>query len=322
MAIRIGLLGASRIAPRAVIEPARDRTDVVVTKVAARDPERAKSYAAEHGIPGIAPTYADLVADPEVDLVYNGLPASGHAEWTIRALEAGKAVLCEKPFSMDAGEARRMVDASRAHGRPLIEAYHYRFHPVIRRAEALLAEQAIGPITRASARFNVPIRRSETELRWIRALGGGGLMDLGCYPLHALRTLLRAEPAIRSAEADFENGVDARLSADLTFNGVEAEIACSMVAERPEAVLTLEGERGVLEIVNFVAPQVGCRFTLTKDGTVQELDTAGPTTYAAQLDHVVEVIAGRAEPLTGGEDAVRQMEAIDAIYAAAGRPPA
>ena len=322
MTIRIGLLGASRIAPRAVIEPARERTDVILAKVAARDPERAESYAAEHGVAGASPSYADLVADPEIDLIYNGLPASGHAEWTLRALEAGKAVLCEKPFCIDAAEARRMVDAARAAGRPLIEAYHYRFHSVIRRAELLLAEGAIGPVRRASAWFNVPIARSDTELRWIRALGGGGLMDLGCYPLHALRTLLRVEPTVRSAEAEFENGVDARLSARLAFGTVDAEIACSMVAERPEATLRLEGERGALEIVNFVAPQVGCRFTLTRDGQAQDLDVSGPTTYAAQLDHVVEVMAGRAEPLTGGQDAIRQMEAIDAIYAAADRPPA
>ena len=317
--LRIGLLGASRIAPAAVIAPARGRSDVEIVAVGARDPARAAAWADEHGVPQVAPSYDALVEREDVDLVYIALPPAAHLEWTRRALAAGKAVLCEKPFAMDAAEARAMVAAAEAANRPLIEAYHYRFHDVMRRAEALLAEGAIGPITAASAHFHAPIRRTPTELRWIRAQGGGGLMDLGCYPLHALRTLLKSEPVIVSASGEFEDGVDATLEARLDFSGIPAKLACSMTAERFSAGLRLEGERGRIEIVNFIAPQMGCRFTVTRNGATEELGVSGPTTYEAQLQHVVEVLDGRSAPLTGGADAIAQMDAIDAIYAAAGR---
>jgi predicted dehydrogenase len=319
--IRIGLLGASRIAPPAVIDPAREDGRFVVTAIAARDPERARAYATTHAIAAVAADYAELVRRDDVDVVYNGLPPAGHARWTIAALEAGKAVLCEKPFARDAAEARAMTQAAARTGRPLLEAFHNRFHRVMREAEALVREGRLGRVTRASASFNVAIARTPGELRWSREQGGGALMDLGTYPLHALRTLLGEEPVIESAQARFEDGVDAELSGRLAFpSGARAEIACSMLAERPMARLELTGDRGSLEIVNFVAPQRGCRFVVTVDGAAEERPTDGPSTYAAQLDHLHEVIANGRAPLTGGADAVAQMTAIDALYAAAGRP--
>lgn len=317
---RIGLLGASRIAPPAVIQPAREDGRFVIAAVAARDPARARSYAAEHQIAAAAVDYAELVRRDDVDVVYNALPPAGHAQWTIAALEAGKTVLCEKPFARDAGEAKAMVEAARRSARPLLEAFHYRFHRVMREAEALVRDGRLGRILDASASFDVPIARTPGELRWSRAQGGGALMDLGTYPLHALRTLLGEEPRVEAAEARFEDGVDAELLGHLTFpSGTKAQVACSMIAERPMARLELKGERGTLEIVNFVAPQRGCRVVVTLDGEGSELPTEGPSTYAAQLSHLHEVLASTAAPLTGGADAVAQMSAIDALYAAAGR---
>jgi len=316
---RIGLLGASRIAPPAVIEPARDNPDFVVTVVAARDPARARAYADEHGIAGVAADYAGLVSHPDVDVVYNALPPSGHLEWTLAALKAGKAVLCEKPFAMNAGEARTMVDAARAAGRPLLEAGHYRFHDVLRAAEAMMRAGALGRITAAEADFSVPIARTPDELRWRADLGGGGLMDLGFYPIHGLRTLLGAEPAVVSAEGVFEDGVDSSIAARLDFAGVPATVSCAMTPPRPSARVSITGERGSLEILNFVAPQAGCRFRTVIDGVETTHPVGGPSTYAAQLAHLAQVLRGEAAPLTGGEDAVANMAAIDAIYAAAGR---
>ncbi len=319
--IRIGLLGASKIARGAVIAPAKGDPRFQLTAVAARDPARARAYAAEHGVAAVAADYAELVRREDVDVVYNALPPAGHAEWTIAALEAGKAVLCEKPFARDAGEARIMVAASERTGRLLIEAFHYRFHNVMRRAEGLLAAGVIGAITGGAAEFHVSIKRTPGELRWSAEQGGGGLMDLGCYPLHALRTLLKAEPLVAGARAVFEGGVDSDLSADLLFpGGVKARIACSMTPPTFSAWLRLEGEAGILEIQNFLAPQMGCRFTTTVNGQVTQHPTEGKTTYAAQLDHLHAVITGAATPLTGGGDAIANMSAIDAIYLAAGRP--
>jgi predicted dehydrogenase len=317
---RIGLLGASRIAPPAVIVPAAADPDFEVVAVAARDPARARTYTEAHGIPHVADSYADLIARDDVDVIYNALPPAGHASWTIAALEAGKAVLCEKPFCRDAGEARTMVAAAERAGRPLLEAAHYRFHNVILKAREIVESGALGRLKRASAEFNVTIPKTDTELRWSAAQAGGALMDLGFYPLHALRTLIGAEPEVVSAVCEVMDGIDASTHADVAFNGVPATIDCSMTAERFSANLTIEGDNGTLEIRNFIAPQMGCRFTTTIGGETTTHPTDGPTTYAAQLRHLAEVLHGRTTPLVGGADAVANMTAIDAIYRAGGKP--
>jgi predicted dehydrogenase len=323
MAWRIGLLGASRIAPPAVIAPAAKNPDFEISVVAARDAGRAKAYAERHGIAAVAADYAELVRRDDVDVVYNALPPAGHAEWTIAALEAGKAVLCEKPFAMNAAEARAMTEAATRTGGVLMEAFHYRYHRVIRDAEALVRGGALGAVRRASADFKAPIQKRPDELRWRAELGGGGLMDLGCYPIHALRTLIGAEPTVTSATGAFEGRVDTDISAQLAFpGGVHAEMACAMIADGFSARLVIEGDRGSMEIINFLAPQMGCRFTTTIDGQSDRRPTDGPTTYEAQLIHLGEVLRGATKPLTGGADAVANMSVIDAVYAAAGRPSA
>ena len=316
--IRIGILGAAKIAPAALIGPVRERTDALVTCVAARDPDRARRYADEHAIAHVAQDYAALVARDDLDLVYVALPASGHAEWSIKALEAGKAVLCEKPFAMNAAEARAMVAAGEAAGRPLIEAYHYRFHPVMTETVRLIGEGAIGRLLGAEADFNVPIAFQPTELRWLPETGGGALMDLGCYPLHTLRSAVGEEPVITRAAMVMSRGVDETTEADLAFpGGVTATLKTSMAPGGFSARLFLRGETGAIDIRNFVAPQLGCRMTLTRGGQATDLPIDPRPTYAWQFDHVMEVLAGRAAPLTGGADAVATMEAMDAIRAAA-----
>lgn len=318
---RIGLLGASRIAPTAVIAPARDNPDFVVTAVAARDVGRARAYAAEHGIAHVADDYAALVRRDDLDVIYNGLPPAGHAQWTIAALEAGKAVLCEKPFARNVGEARAMVAAAEANGGVLLEAFHYRFHNVMRAAVALAREGALGDLRSAEAVFEVAITRTPGELRWLADQGGGALMDLGTYTVHAVRSVIGTEPRVVAAEAAFEDGVDAAARARLEFaNGVTGEVACSMTVAAPRAILSVTGSRGTLEIVNFLAPQLGCRFTTVIDGQTRRHGVEGPSTYAAQLTHLREVMSGKVAPLTGGADAIANMAAIDAIYEAAGRP--
>ena len=318
--LRIGLLGASKIAPTAVLAPVAKSNDFVVTAVAARDPARARAYAETHGIAGVADDYAALVRRDDVDVVYNGLPPKGHPEWTIAALEAGKAVLCEKPFARNAGEAASMVAAAERTGQTLLEAFHYRHHVVMRRALEIVASGVLGRLTKGEGVFNVGIPRTPGELRWIAEQGGGGLMDLGCYPLHALRTLIGAEPEVVSAEARFVDGVDAELSAALRFpGGIEASVACAMTTPLPNAVVTLTGEKGSMTIVNFLAPQIGCRFTTTVGGVTTEEPTEGPTTYEAQLANLRAVLLDGEAPVTGGKDAVANMTAIDAIYRAAGR---
>lgn len=317
--LRIGILGAAKIAPIAIINPARTRNDVTISCVAAREPSRAHAFAQQYGIPGVAPSYAALLERDDVDLVYVALPAGAHAEWTVRALEAGKAVLCEKPFAMSAGEARQMVDAGRRAARPLLEAFHYRHHIVLRRLFGIVASGELGELKRTEAAFDAPIAFTPTELRWISPLGGGALMDLGTYCVHVLRTIAGEEPAVIAARCEMQHGVDALTQAELRFpGGLSAELHCSMIPERFRSRLWIEGSRGSLEIANFVAPHLGCKFNVTIDGVDRSEPVEGDSTFCAQLAHVVDALKGVCPPLTGGEDAISNMQAIDSIYRTAG----
>jgi predicted dehydrogenase len=315
--IRIGILGAAKIAPWSIIAPAKARSDVTVTAVAARDPARAAAFAGQFGVPGVARTYTDLIERDDVDLVYVALPAAAHCEWSIRALRAGKAVLCEKPFALDAAEARQMVGAAERLGLPLIEAIHYRFHPIIERARTIVRSGELGPLVEAEGVFVYPVPPLEGEIRWLRDQGGGAIMDDGCYPLHALRTVLGAEPEVVNARSRFARGVDTETWAELRFGEVQARVHVALETEKPISRLEVRGERGRMTIRNFILPQAGSTFTVEVDGVTRQEPTDGPATYDAQLAHVMAVLDGETEPLTGGEDAVANMAAIDAVRAIA-----
>jgi len=318
MTIRIGILGAAKIAPPVVINTARDNPDFEVVAVGARDPDRARAYAAEHKIPNVAKDYAALVRRDDVDLVYNALPPGGHARWTIAALEAGKHVLCEKPFAMNAAQVRRMNAAAAKSGRKLVEAFHYRHHVVMTRAVEIARSGELGKIVRVDADFSVPIPYRDGELRWTREQGGGALMDLGCYPAHALRAVMGREPTVLGASCVLEHNVDVTTRAELDFAGVPATLTCSMNPARFGATLKLRGEKGTLEIANYLAPQLGCRFTVTIGEAVRTEPTEGPATYVAQLAELGDVLLrGKAQLITNA-DSLGNMTLIDGIYAGAG----
>jgi predicted dehydrogenase len=319
--IRIGVLGAARIAPRAIVEPAKLRTDVEVRSVAARDPLRAKEFAVKYEIPFVEKSYEALLSRDDLDLIYIPLPPASHAEWTIRALEQGKDVLCEKPFATSTKEAIRMVETAERCGRRLIEAFHYRFHPVMRRAIELVAENAFGRLTSVEAGFEAAVPYPDTL--WNGALGCGALTDLGCYPIHALRTLV-GEPTVLESSARWEHGTQAEFDARLRFpDDIPGRIFCKLIDGGPPGTrqcwLRLEGEQGRMEITNFVVPHLyTCTFSTTLRGVERQEPVSGPTTYAAQLDHVVEVLLKGAPQLTGGADAIATMKIIDEIRVASG----
>lgn len=316
--IRVGVLGAARIVPSALLVPARGRKDLVVTHVAAREADRARDFGTEHGLQPVE-SYDALLARDDLDLIYIAVPPSNHREWTIRALGAGKAVLCEKPFAMNAAQAQDMVAASAATGRPLIEAFHYRFHPAILRATRMLRDGAIGAITGARASFCTTIPEVPGEFRWNGALGGGAVMDLGCYPIHALRTLIGSEPEIIAARAEYAGDVEAEATAELLFSGrIRATIECGMRSVERKWDLEVEGECGRLTLSNFVVPHYGCALSIESDGVRSTESFGEPSTYAAQLAHVADVLLRGAAPVTGGQDSIANMEAIDAVRAKAG----
>ena len=217
-----------------------------------------------------------------------------------------------------------MVETANRSPGLLFEAFHYRFHPMFLRVLEIVGSGELGAIQKLSSRFDVAIPYSPGELRHTLEVGGGALMDLGCYPVHWLRTVMRSEPGVVSATAVEERaGVDTSMRATLDFGGIPAEISCSMAEEVPEFTtnMIVEGERGRLTVVNPLSPHSGHELILEYGGETESSTVEGNATYWHQLAHVVDVIEGRANPITGGEDAVANMQVIDSIYESAGMRP-
>ncbi len=326
--LRVGILGASRVAVYALAAPARRSERVEAAAVAARDPERARRFAADHGVARAVPDYEALLRDPEIDAVYVGLPASLHCAWTLRALAAGKHVLCEKPFASNAGEAERMVAEAAARGLALVEAFHWRFHPLATRVREIVESGEIGEVRGIDAGFTVGIP-DPGDIRYDLALGGGALMDLGCYAVHWARHVAGAEPEVLRAEAvEGPRGVDVAMTAELAFPAHEtrreasAHVHCSMQAATPfRSWLRVRGDAGALDVENPLAPHRGHSLVIHVDGGERTEQVEGRSTYEHQLDGFAAAVLDGAPAPTGGTDAVGNMRALDAIYRAAGLSP-
>ena len=323
MPFRIGVLGAAAIAPAALLDPAREDPDVEVVAVAARDQERARDFAEEHGIPRVHATYDELVSDPELDAVYNPLPAGLHGRWTLAALAEGKHVLCEKPFAANAEEAEQVAAVARTSGLVVMEAFHYRYHALTERMLEVIASGRLGRVKRIDTFFRARLR-DRGDIRWDWGLAGGATMDIGCYPIHLLRTLAGAEPTVVSATAQERSpGVDRWLRAELALpGGATGSISGSMLSRRPRASGgRVVGTAGIMDVTGFLAPQSGHRLVIRdRSGRWSGTVPRTPSTYAAQLRVFADaVLRGETFP-TGVDDAVANMRAIDACYAAAGLP--
>jgi predicted dehydrogenase len=319
-ALRIGVLGAARVAVYALIAPARAVPGVHVTAVAARDRHRARDYAKTHDIPLVLPDYEALIASREIDIVYNALPPSRHADLTIAALQAGKHVLCEKPFAMNATEARAMVAAARRSDRVLMEAFHYRYHPLFAAVLEHVARGDIGPLEHIDARFFVRLAEKPGELRFDAGLGGGALMDLGTYCLHWCRAVTSGLPRIVDARCvRARSGVDLHTEAMLAFDdGSSARIECGFDADF-EASLTITGSNGEIRVRNPLVPQHGHALEIKTVAGIEHLEFERTTTYLCQLRALEIACRDGAGLPTGGQDAIDQMTTIDAVRTALNR---
>ncbi|MGE2692141.1 Gfo/Idh/MocA family protein [Mycolicibacterium pulveris] len=320
--LRIGVLGAAQITPAALISPAKDNPEVVVAAVAARDVSRAEAFAAKYGIAGVHGSYEALIADPDVDAVYNPLPNSLHGKWTRTALEAGKHVLCEKPFTANAAEAREIARLAATTDRVVMEAFHYRYHPFARRAEEIIASGELGTLRRVEVAFCFPLPRF-SNIRYNYALAGGATMDAGCYAVHMLRTFGGSTPEVISAQAKLRDPlVDRAMTAELHFpEGHIGWLRCSMWStDLLRISVKVVGDRGELRVINPVLPHVFHRFSVRSDGRNRVERFPRRPTYAYQLDAFAAAVL-RGEPVrTTPEDAVMNMTVIDSIYRAAGLP--
>lgn len=323
--LHLGVLGAARISPPAIIDPAH-ATATPLVAVAARDPQRAREFAAAHGIEQVLPDYRAVVTSPDVDAVYNPLPNGLHGPWNLAAIAAGKHVLSEKPFASDLSEAIEVRDAAAAARVCVGEAFHYWYHPLMQRVLELVGSGALGEIESVDADMQIP-PPAEGDPRWSLALAGGALMDVGCYSLHAHRALgvmLGGEPkvvAARAGERRQDPGVDEWLDVDLVFpSGATGSARCSMVREAVHMPLRVTGTRGSLYAHNFALPQLDDQLEVTIDGrtTVHHMGTR--TTYTYQLEAFTAWVREGQPFATDADDAVLQAGLIDESYRAAGLP--
>lgn len=324
--LRIGLLGAARISELALISPAH-ATGHRLVAVAARDPQRARAFAESHGIERVVDDYWQLINDPDVDVVYNPLANGLHAPWNLRAIQAGKQVLSEKPYASNAVEARQIRDAATQAGVLCGEAFHYMYHPLMQRILELAADGEIGEVELVDARMLMPPPPAD-DPRWKAELAGGSLMDVGCYAVHAARDfagLLGGEPLVawaRGGEIPDHPGVDAWIEAELVYpSGVPALVSSSMTHGSWDFSLRVVGSKGELFAPAFVRPHIDDQLVITT-GTRQRTEELGKrSSYTYQLEAFARSVLEGEPFLTDADDAAVNMATIDAIYTAASREP-
>lgn len=324
--LRLGVLGAARISALAIVAPAQ-LTGARLVAVAARDRRRAEAFAAEHGVERVADGYAELLADPEIEAVYNPLVNALHGPWNLAAVKAGKHVLSEKPFASNAEEAAEVRDAARHAGVTVMEGFHYRYHPVTLRLHELLASGELGELVRVETMTAIEAP-AEDDPRWSLALAGGALMDVGCYSLHAQRALAPwggGEPAVTSARAGERPGapgVDERLDADLVFpSGATGLARCHMAAGGLEMSCRIIGSRGEATAANYVLPHLDDRIVIETEAGRRVEHLGRRPSFAYQLEAFTAAVRDGTPVPTDADDAVTTMRLIDDCYRAAGLAP-
>ena len=311
--MRWGVLSTARITEKLLRSGSRQ--DFVA--VASRSEERARAYAAEHGIARAHGSYEALLEDPEVEAVYVPLPNSMHVEWSIRALQAGKHVLCEKPMSRRPEEVERAFAVAEREGLVLAEAFMWRHHPQLRRARELIAQGAIGRLRLVRAAFSFPLADPD-DVRLQGGLDGGALMDVGCYCVSGCRALAGAEPERVSAQQTIGgDGVDVVLAGTLRFPGdVLGVLDCGLALDNRDE-LEAVGDEGSLFLDDPWHGREAIIEMRRADGKAERVDVGEASAYALELADFEAAARGEADPLLGREDALGQARTIAALYRSA-----
>ncbi|MBT8489254.1 MAG: Gfo/Idh/MocA family oxidoreductase [Gemmatimonadetes bacterium] len=317
--IRWGVLSTANIG-RAAVNPAiRASSNGELVAVASRDGARAAAFASDHGIPHSYGSYEALLEADDIDAVYIPLPNSMHREWTIRAAEAGKHILCEKPLALTAAECEEMAAAADDAGVKLMEAFMYRFHPRTERVIEMLRGGAIGDLGAIRSAFTFRLRNPD-NIRLDPGLGGGALMDVGCYCVNVSRTLAGEEPRAVQATARWtDRGVDEALVGVLRFgSGAVAHFDCALTLERSEAY-EIAGTDGSLRVESAFLPgtdDVVIEEARGREG-VQKHPVAGDDEYRLMVEHFADCILHDREPRYSALEAAANMRTIRALYASA-----
>jgi predicted dehydrogenase len=311
--LRWGFLGASRIGRRALAPAVAAASGHALHAVGARDLDRARAFADAFDAARCYGGYQQLIDDPGLDAIYIALPNDAHLPWTVRALQAGKHVLCEKPLALTAAEVRQMLAAEQQSGRRVMEAFCHIAHPQVPRAMQMITGGAIGSLVAIEATYGMTTDRAD-PYRWTKHLGGGALYDIGCYCVSIMRVLSGREPVRAAAVAAMDGEVDASLTGLLDFgDGVAARFTCSYVSAYTQQV-TLIGSKGVLTLET----PFGTKNRVTRiftTGGVEEFAAIDP--YVAMLEAFGRAVRGEEAMRHDLAWSLRQAEALDALRAAA-----
>lgn len=315
--VRWGVLSTADIGLAKVL-PAMQKSDIIdLAAISSRSLERAQAAAERLRIPKAYGSYDELLADPDIDAVYNPMPNHLHVPWSIRALEAGKHVLCEKPIGLDAAEGRRLLEAARAHpALKVMEAFMYRHHPQWQQARRIVRDGGVGELRTINSVFSY-FNRDPSNVRNQADIGGGGLYDIGCYNISQSRFIFGLEPqrVVGIVEFDPDFGTDRLASAILDFGRGTATFTCSMQLSGYQRV-DIFGTTGRVSLeIPFNAPQDGpCRLWHAQDGVTRELVFDRTDQYRLQGELMSRAILDDTPVPTPLEDAVANMEVIEAVF--------
>jgi D-xylose 1-dehydrogenase (NADP+, D-xylono-1,5-lactone-forming) len=314
-----GLISTARINRKLIPAIHTSRGNKLIA-VASRDRQTAEDYADEYGIPKFYGSYEELLADPKVDCVYNPLPNSMHAEWTIRALEAGKHVLCEKPFTMNVEEAERVAEVSKRTGLLVTEAFMYRFHPQWERVRRMIDSGDLGDIKLVRAQMGGHMNRPG-DIRMIPEMGGGALMDVGCYCISACRMVTGSEPEWICATANYENGVDVMMSALMRFHGdVLTEFNCGFRSNPHNDVDIIGTDASVrVKLPWGPAPTEEVELIVNRDNEIERIAISPVDQYRIQVESFCNAVREEEPAPWGVADAIAQMRVVDAVRESAAR---
>ncbi len=318
--IRWGILSTAKIGTEQVIPAMQNAVDCEVTGIASRNAEKAAQAASRLGIANSFGSYEELLASSEIDAIYNPLPNHMHVDWSIKALQAGKHVLCEKPLGLDVADANRLVDAAAAHPKlKVMEAFMYRHHPQWQKARELVSSGELGRICTINSVFSY-YNRDPGNIRNQPGIGGGGLMDIGCYPISLSRFLFEAEPqrVIGTVEFDPDFKVDRFASAILDFGTATATFSCSTQMV-PYQRVNILGTEGRFEIeIPFNAPvDRPCRTWLQKGEDIETIDIPICNQYTIQAELFAQAILNDTPVPTPLSDAIGNMKVIESILESA-----
>ena len=313
---RWGILGCAGIAIRKFIPALREARRTEVLAIASRTREKAQAAAADLDIPRGYGSYDELLADPDVDAIYNPLPNDLHCPWTIRAAAAGKHVLCEKPLAMNAAEVRRMIAACKRHRVVLMEAFMYRFHPQWDLVRSLIAAGRIGDVRLVRATFSFVINRPADNYRYKLENGGGARMDVGCYCVNAARLVFGCEPERVAASHHISKklGVDMTTCGVLEFPGKRIAVFDSSFEFHGRFGIDIEGTGGRIFVpVPWLPAPDRAEIVLTSGGNTKTLRARHANQYTLEAEHFADCVRTGSTPRFPASDALANMRVLDAI---------